>query len=469
VVAQVLGRLVGLLLSVLTLRLLTGYLGPRSYGELTSALAFVALFVVLADGGLGTIAAREMARDAGGAERLLARTLVLRALVSLCLVPISLGLGLWIFQGEGRISEGVAFLSCLIVLTTVQSALAVVFAARVRNDVTAGIDVAIKGVTLAGIGVVAAAHGGFRDVLLVYIVSSVVGLALAWLFAQRQVRARPSLGLGPWKPLVLLALPLGLVQLLNTLYYRLDTVMLSVLRPLSEVGYYGVAYRVIDIVVSVPSILLVALMPSLATADAARLQAMSQKALDVMIAMAVPVLVGGILLRRQIIAAVSSDAFRPAATPFLILLVGAAASFPNAVYGNVLVAIDRQSVLVRLTVVVLCVNLALNVLLIPLLGASGAAMATTACELTSAGYVMWLHRRETGGGLGYGQTVKSSLAAAAMLVAYLMLRNAYPLHTRSLVATVSATSILAAVYVAALVALRGVPVIDVRSAIWRRA
>jgi O-antigen/teichoic acid export membrane protein len=58
-------------------------------------------------------------------------------------------------------------------------------------------------------------------------------------------------------------------------------------------------------------------------------------------------------------------------------------SYLNAVFGYVLVGLGRQALLFRLSLAVLGANVALNLVLIPLLGVEGAATAVTASEVVS--------------------------------------------------------------------------------------
>ena len=49
-------------LSLVSIRLITGYLGKEGFGDYSTILAFFAFFSAIADLGIGSITAREIAR-----------------------------------------------------------------------------------------------------------------------------------------------------------------------------------------------------------------------------------------------------------------------------------------------------------------------------------------------------------------------------------------------------------------------
>ena len=67
-----------------------------------------------------------------------------------------------------------------------------------------------------------------------------------------------------WALLLRISLPLGATYIVNYLYFRLDVVLLSILKGEEEVGVYGLAYRVLEGLMVLPAYFMFALFPEIA-------------------------------------------------------------------------------------------------------------------------------------------------------------------------------------------------------------
>jgi O-antigen/teichoic acid export membrane protein len=70
-------------LSLLSIRLMTGYLGQEGFGKYATILAFFAFFTALADLGLGSVTAREISREGADEGRILGNVVALRLVSSI--------------------------------------------------------------------------------------------------------------------------------------------------------------------------------------------------------------------------------------------------------------------------------------------------------------------------------------------------------------------------------------------------
>src|SRR3954452_17523568 len=74
---QLVGRGVGLVLSVVTLTLTVRYLGASDYGVLVTVVAFAGLFETFVDLGVGTLIVRRVAGGSDSLERLVGLNLAM--------------------------------------------------------------------------------------------------------------------------------------------------------------------------------------------------------------------------------------------------------------------------------------------------------------------------------------------------------------------------------------------------------
>lgn len=417
--ALVAGRGFGAVSSLVLLRLSANYLGASEYGAVITALALVTLLGTLADWGMTVIASREMARDPSNASTLAGANLGLRTLIGVLLVPAAILVARLAYGDQHLVTEALPILVPLVVFQAASDALGSVFIARQRNDLAAVVDVVSRAVTLGLVAIVVAADLGYRAYLGSLTVAGLFSLVLTWVLSRRLARIRPRFDIGEWRSLLRVALPLGVVQVLNIVYFKIDSLLLAGFRTPAEVGHYGAAYKVIEFVMAIPSFFMLSLMPDLTVADEGRQHWLTQRAFDVLTTIALPIGLAGIAFAPAIVTLAAGAEFRSSATPLVILLVGATVSYASAVFGNTLVAVDRQRLLVRLTVVIVVLNVATNLALIPNFGMSGAAVATSISEVVAMVYVAFLFARATGFVLCFGHLRRTLAAAvpAALVVA----------------------------------------------------
>jgi O-antigen/teichoic acid export membrane protein len=461
-VAQFVSRLFVALLTLAIIRLSTRYLGARSYGHLVTITSFVTIFSALADWGLAVIAAREIARDQDRAEELIGLNLGLRLTVSLAAIPLALFMA-WVLYSDAspQVRTGITLLSGILLTNSVATSAGAIFVARVRNEIPAVIESGARVLWLGGVLLIVSTGSSFFSFIWLQLGVSTVIAGTTVLVARRFVKLRPLFRPRLWKPIVVMSIPLGIVHAINLIYFRLDSVILSVLRSPSEVGYYGVAYRVIDLVMGLPGFLMIALMPALVVAKRDRLRHLIQRAFDVLVSLAIPILLGGILLRSHIVVAISSPEFAPAATPLAILMFGAAFSFVNGVFGHALIALGHQARLIPVAVLALTMNLGLNLLLVPGLGTKGAAIATAATEGVALGYVTYLFRRTTG--LTPSLRLVPRFLLGSLVMAAAGLGALQLLEQPNLWQLALLVGLLGGIYLAALALLRALPVGSVRA------
>src|SRR4051794_36785313 len=80
--SQIIGQLISAALAIFTLRILTQSLGVHDYGVYATAFAVVSTFALLADIGVTSITAREIARRPDDANEIMAVNMGLR--IALC-------------------------------------------------------------------------------------------------------------------------------------------------------------------------------------------------------------------------------------------------------------------------------------------------------------------------------------------------------------------------------------------------
>ena len=80
---QVLGKLITAALSIVVLKIISGYLGTSGYGDYTTVYQFLAFFGIIADFGIYTITVKEMSRDESKIPTILGNVMGLRTFLAI--------------------------------------------------------------------------------------------------------------------------------------------------------------------------------------------------------------------------------------------------------------------------------------------------------------------------------------------------------------------------------------------------
>ncbi len=182
--------------------------------------------------------------------------------------------------------------------------------------------------------------------------------------------------------------PLAIGSLLGTGYNRIDQLLLTGIRGSYATGLYAGAVRLAELPGSFPSIVQNVSMPTFVRAHQSREGAQLSSALtDALLltiipsGLAVSLLAG---LGGPLIVLVLGRRFGGAATALVILAAADWMRLPGTVYTTLAIAVDRRRVLAIAIGCGFAVNLVINLALIPLIGALGAAVASLFGYGTSA-------------------------------------------------------------------------------------
>lgn len=365
-------------------------LTPTELGRYTWAVLVVGYFDILINFGLGVLITRDVARDPQAADRYLGSALMVRTLLWLASIVVALAIAGPLVNPLGITSDMALALAVLTLgigisnLTGVASAL---FNARELMEYPAAVTVfttVLKVVfgtvaLVAGFGIV-----GLATVSVV--VNLVTGCALLGLLVAVLGRPRPVVVRAASLHMVATAYPLMINNLLATLFFRVDGLILRAVAGDAVLGWYGMAYKFIDGLSVIPSSFVLALFPLLSRmAGQARdrdLVRATELALKVLISLALPIAMGTTLVAEPIIGLFTGDRYLPHSAIALQLLIWFVPfSFTNALLQYVLIAVDQQRFITISFLLAATFNIVANLLVVPQLSYVGAAITTVLSEV----------------------------------------------------------------------------------------
>ena len=180
--------------------------------------------------------------------------------------------------------------------------------------------------------------------------------------------------------------PFALLVGFSAIYNRIDVIIITLMRGYEQTGFYTTAYKVFDLLGFFPSVVSYTLFPVFAAlmAKSAILDVRHnlEKYLRLMVALALPMAIGGMVLSEKLILLLANgDArFLPAANVLGILIWAPAILFIYIPINSLVISqLTKKAVVI--TGVNVIINIIGNIVLIPLFGIRAAAVMTVFSEL----------------------------------------------------------------------------------------
>lgn len=380
--ALFMGSAVVNLLSFFLMVVIARTLGDTGVGQYSFIFALGYLIIILANPGLEYLIIKEVPGNKDLMPQYGANILSLKVILVVIAVAVTVCLAPFINKAPLVIYS--LLIVCIICgFGVVGSVFSKILHAYERMDLTSLAEVIERVIAL------------ILGVILLYLTRSLLYLILALLIS-RLVKEMlyvwfskklfvPKLGFDffLWKKLFVQSLPFALSITFLYIYYRIDTVMLSLMVNDQVTGWYNAAYRLVDVVNYIPFLIVTAILPSMARSsknDHELLMDIFNRSLRYLVLLSIPIGVGTFLLAPRIVLFVYGEGFANAAIALKILIWAEVIVFVNYLGGHLLNIIDRQKTYTKIIGITVGLNIVLNFILIPKYTYIGAGVATLLSE-----------------------------------------------------------------------------------------
>jgi O-antigen/teichoic acid export membrane protein len=202
-----------------------------------------------------------------------------------------------------------------------------------------------------------------------------------------------------WRRFLRASLVLGVGLAISQVYFRIDALLLALLRPSREVGLYGASYKFVELTEVVLGAVIVSLVPALTSMAAQRdprFVAVSRRALEMLAAITAPIALVLLLAPRELLGMTAGSKYESAANALQILAVYPILAGATGLFWRMLIAAHHEGLLLGSALSILIVNVALNLILIPPYGYRAAAATSIASEAVLLASSFWFVRSRFG-------------------------------------------------------------------------
>ena len=398
-IAQVLGKISVALLGLAVVKISTSYLSVEGYGEYILVYELLAFFGIAADLGLFTIAVKEMSEDEKNIPKIIGNILSLRTILVVLTMLLAVSAVFLMPNYAGtRIPLGVAIASITVILTILNGTISSVLQVKFKMQIASIATVLGKFISV-GAMVYVVFYGfpndtttGFYMLLAAGILGNFIMLLTTNYHVRKITTLKYQFDIQFWKSVLKKSLPYGIALILNTIYFRIDAILISVMRGSEEVGVYGVAMKMLEHFAILPLYFMNSVLPVLTKAikeKSEKYKEIIRYSFDFLAALAIPMVVGGVILAYPIIFIVStpeflsrlSEGFFGSDIAFQILIFALLFQFLNVLFAFILISIDKQTKLLYINGACVIFNLITNIIFIPKYGFAAAAVTSVLSEL----------------------------------------------------------------------------------------
>jgi len=389
------GRGVSMIIGFLYITLIARYLGPASYGILAFALALNNMFNVLINFGIDPLTIREIARDKSQTKNYFVNGIVLKILFGTFTFFV-----IYIVLNVLNYSSTTKTVVYLITLSFIIDSINKLF-----YDIYLAFERMIYISTLKILR-----NTMFFLISMFFIISNlnVIFFALLYLITSGAIMLTNTILSGSfleqstkidthfWRILIKEAWPFALTSGFITIYYWIDSIMLSYMTGDYYVGIYNAAYKILSVMLIIPTIYFSAIYPIMS-----KLFKRSKEFLGFSVYQSIKYMsifgffigVLGYMLSYEIILLIFGKDYISSANALEILIWSGVCIYLSQPYGYLVKSINKQKVETTITAIASILNVSLNFIVIPHYGYIGASATTLITELfVTLSYIFYFRK-----------------------------------------------------------------------------
>jgi len=431
---QIIGKIISTFLGLVALGIMTRYFGTDDrFGWYITTITFLQFIGILIDFGLIPVTASLLSEGKIDKERLLQNLLGFRlvtAAVTFGLAPL---IALF-FPYPIEVKIAIALSSFSFFGVAMNQIFTGYYQTKLKMIIPVIAELIGRIILVIGIYILTILEAGFLPIMTMIMVAGVLTTAILWLQSAKETQTKPMFDQLVWKTIIIKMWPIAIAIMFNVIYLKGDTLLLTIFRGAGkEVGDYGAAYRVLDLVTQTAMIMMGVMLPLLTSAWTARkkeeFRLHYQQSFNMMMLLALPATIGTALLAEPIMKIVASEKFDyiAAGSALRVLSLAMFGVYLGAIFGHLAVAINRQKQTMWIYISDAILTLTGYLIFIPKFGMMGAAWMTVFSEVYAGVLLLLVVRRYAQVSLEIKTFAKILFAAAVMGAVLLQLQHIHVL------------------------------------------
>lgn len=375
------------ILALVAIGLITRYLGQSGFGNYATVLAFFSFFAALSDLGLYSISTREISRPGADEEKIMSNIFALNIVSSLAIIVIAPILVLF-FPYTQEVKNAIIVVAVAYLFSSAYQVLNGVFQKNLAMDKVA-ISEFLGKILQVGVIILAVKYKlSFSWIIASILFCMIFTFVVVMILSRKYIKIRFRFDPTYWKNFLKESYPMGLAAIITFLYFKMDTILLSVMRTSAEVGIYNAAYKVIENISFFPGMIMGLIFPIMSHSifsDWSRFKDISDKTFKIFVLLVIPLVIGTLFLSGGIIHLIGGGGFVQSTGVLEVLIFALAFIFFGNFMSSALIAGNLQKKLMWILGAAAVFNITLNYFwAIPHFSYWGAAVVSVLTEFLVA-------------------------------------------------------------------------------------
>ena len=433
---QAIGKTFSIFLGLVVVAIMTRYLGQDGYGYYTTIIAYLQIFGILVDLGLNVMIVQLISEPGANEKKTVSNIFTMRLIFAFIFFGIA-PIIIWFFPYSNEVKIGTSAATLSFFCIALIQILSGVYQKHLKMNIVSFAEVFGR-FFLLGITLLAVYYNlGLLGIMIAVSIGSIVNFLIVYFYSFKLIKINLAFDFAYWKNVMKKSWPIALSISLNLIYLRADTVILSLYKSAGEVGIYGAAYRVLDIITMFPHMFMGLVLPILTLHWSAnnfeRFKHTLQKSFDFFTVFSVPLVFCTLFLATKVMVLVAGNEFEMSGPILKILIVASAMIFYGTMYSYCVVSLNKQKQMLWGFLITAVLSLAGYLVLIPKYSYFGAAYVTVFSETLIAliGFVIVYKTTKI---LPKANLLLKALASSAIMAVILYFSSSFGLIIQLLLA-----------------------------------
>jgi len=408
-IIQIIGKGVNVLIGVLAISYLTRYLSPSGFGQYTTVLTFLQIFGIFLDFGLYIVLLRELSRPQAKRNFIFSNVITLRIVSGIAFFIIAPAIALF-FPYPSIVKWGIALTSLAFFFNSMIQVYSAIFQKEMKMAKVVIAEAIGKIFFLGLIILFIFWQGNLLLILMANNINSIIFFVILALLARKYVRYRWTIDLKYWIYFLGLTWPIAITTILNLIYFKADTLILSVFQPAAHVGYYGAPYKILEVITTLPHLILGLVLPVFTfywiKRDKENFKKAFQKIFDLFVILTFLMIVLFIAEAKGIINFIAGPEYPISVGILRILIWPTALIFFSTLFNYGIIAVEKQKQTIKYFLITALIALIGYLIFIPRYSYYGAAYMTLIAELLMVVFAYYLLQKYSGWKINFKVLIK---------------------------------------------------------------
>ncbi len=364
-------------------------LGAEGYGVFSYAMSLAALFSIFSDMGLSGLLTREISKNPEKREAYISTLAVIKAIILIATLLVTILVAPFCIT-ISEVNPLIPFAAFLVLFDSLR-AFGFGFARAKNKMEVEGIFAFVTDfvITAASIAILFIKPSPL-NLSVAYTIGSAIGTICVFAALRKYFRefvSRPDKKL--IKPILSVAIPFAIMGIFSALMINIDMFFLGFFRNANELGLYAAAQKPVQILYILPSLISASIFPIINRLahenNFAKVKSIIESSIVAVVVIGLPIVIGGIILAKPLILLLFGNEYVNSTLSFQLLLSTIFFVFPGTIIGNTLFSLQMERKILKASAFGAIVNVAFDLLFIPLFGIVGSAIATIFSQITTNG------------------------------------------------------------------------------------